>query len=479
MFELENRFLIRYNRSLDILLLVSSFIIAYFVKKNLLPGPWSGLSGDPNYYTVLITLVITCYLSFNFMGFYNSIRKKAHESTIGSLIKGISLGYGLMLFMLFIAKEQDVSRIMLALSFFLSLAFLYAHKTIMHLCLGTQGLQDVFQKKILIIGTKKKAIDAIRSIHKSSSYQIKILGCLDIDNKQLGDVITEDIKVIGTLDSYCQILTSQPVDEVVFAMPIDLISNVKEIINFGEKIGVNLRFLPDWQIQRMLYKPETASVRFDQSIGTPTLVLSSTPHKEGSLFLKSFLDYAVSSIMLFLLSPLLFIIGLGVKLTSNGPVFFSQTRSGLGGRQIKMLKFRTMVTNAEELRKSLNEQNEVDGPVFKMKKDPRITPFGKFLRKTSLDELPQLFNVIKGEMSLVGPRPPIPSEVEQYETWQRRRLSMKPGLTCIWQVSGRRNETDFKSWMKMDLDYIDKWSIWLDLKLLLLTVPAVIWGTGE
>ena len=179
-----------------------------------------------------------------------------------------------------------------------------------------------------------------------------------------------------------------------------------------------------------------------------------------------------------LLSPLMLLIALLIKLTSKGPVLFTQRRSGLNGRQFSLYKFRTMVNNAEELKSQLAQDNEMDGPVFKMKKDPRVTRLGSFLRKSSLDELPQLFNILKGEMSLVGPRPPLPEEVERYQLWQRRRLSMKPGLTCIWQVSGR-NDISFDNWMKMDLDYIDNWSLLFDLKLISITVKEMLLGKGR
>jgi lipopolysaccharide/colanic/teichoic acid biosynthesis glycosyltransferase len=172
------------------------------------------------------------------------------------------------------------------------------------------------------------------------------------------------------------------------------------------------------------------------------------------------------------------LIALLIKLTSKGPVLFTQRRSGLNGRQFSLYKFRTMVNNAEELKSQLAQDNEMDGPVFKMKKDPRVTRLGSFLRKSSLDELPQLFNILKGEMSLVGPRPPLPEEVERYQLWQRRRLSMKPGLTCIWQVSGR-NDISFDNWMKMDLDYIDNWSLLFDLKLISITVKEMLLGKGR
>jgi len=178
--------------------------------------------------------------------------------------------------------------------------------------------------------------------------------------------------------------------------------------------------------------------------------------------------------------PALIVVGLSaiaIKLTSPGPAFFEQERCGLNGRVFTMYKLRSMVNNAEQSRLELEALNEMDGPVFKLSRDPRRTPVGKLLRKFSIDEFPQLYNVLRGDMSLVGPRPPLPQEVARYERWQRRRLSMKPGITCLWQISGR-NEISFHEWMKLDLTYIDNWSLLLDLKILLKTVPVVLLGRG-
>ena len=177
------------------------------------------------------------------------------------------------------------------------------------------------------------------------------------------------------------------------------------------------------------------------------------------------------------LSPLLLAIALAIKLDSPGPVLFRQLRCGLHGRPFTFLKFRSMRVDAEALKKQLAPFNEMDGPAFKMTNDPRVTPVGRFLRRTSLDELPQLWNILRGDMSFVGPRPAVLEEVRQYEPWQRRRLSMQPGLTCLWQVSGR-NELTFDEWMRLDLEYIDNWSLWLDLKIALKTIPAVLLGRG-
>jgi exopolysaccharide biosynthesis polyprenyl glycosylphosphotransferase len=211
---------------------------------------------------------------------------------------------------------------------------------------------------------------------------------------------------------------------------------------------------------------------------TPMLTISSTPMNYLALKSKHLFDMAFSALILIGLSPLFLGIAWAIKLDSKGPVLFKQKRVGLRGRRFQVLKFRTMVMNAEELKQQLMEHNEMDGPVFKIADDPRITRVGRFLRKTSLDELPQFFNVLMGEMSVVGPRPPLPDEVRVYERWQLRRLSMKPGITCIWQVSGRNN-IPFEEWMKMDLEYIDNWSLKLDFVIFLKTIRTMLRGDGQ
>jgi len=196
------------------------------------------------------------------------------------------------------------------------------------------------------------------------------------------------------------------------------------------------------------------------------------------MFVRRILDVILAGLILVVFGPLVMLpVAIVIKLTSSGPVLFRQRRCGLNGRQFIMYKFRSMVNNAEQLRVELEGLNEMDGPVFKSSRDPRITTVGKIIRRFSIDELPQVFNVLRGDMSLVGPRPPLPSEVARYERWQRRRLSMKPGMTCLWQISGR-NEVSFDDWMKLDLTYIDNWSLLLDLKILLKTVPVVLLGRG-
>jgi exopolysaccharide biosynthesis polyprenyl glycosylphosphotransferase len=209
------------------------------------------------------------------------------------------------------------------------------------------------------------------------------------------------------------------------------------------------------------------------------LVFRSTPEDSWQALAKQAIDVVGAFFLLLALSPLLLIVTVWIRLTSPGPVLFKQQRSGLNGQPFTMLKFRSMISNAEQKKQELAALNEMSGPVFKLTDDPRVTPVGRFLRKYSVDELPQLVNVLRGEMSLVGPRPLPVDEVMRFDDFaHRRRLSVKPGLTCLWQVSGRNNVTDFKDWVRLDLEYIDNWSLWLDLKILVRTVPVVLMGTG-
>lgn len=206
--------------------------------------------------------------------------------------------------------------------------------------------------------------------------------------------------------------------------------------------------------------------------------LVTTVDKRRQVFSKRILDIFVSFIMFFLSLPFMIIIASAIKFSSPGPVLFRQLRSGLNGKKFMFYKFRTMVVGAEEQLKNLANHNEMEGPAFKMRNDPRITSFGKFLRKTSLDELPQLWNILIGDMSLVGPRPLVAEDVERYDNRYIRRLDMPPGLTCLWQIKGRNKICRFDDWMKLDLEYIDNWSFKMDVRIILLTVPAVIFGTG-
>ena len=293
-------------------------------------------------------------------------------------------------------------------------------------------------------------------------------------HSQEGIEILAEIDLAQTpLERVVEMLHEYSVNALILSSKHSYFEQVEAVIRACELEGVETWIVADF------FKTQISRTSFDDFYGRPVLVFRTTPEASWQGVLKSVLDFVGAIVLLLLLSPFLFLFGLIIKLSSPGPILFRQMRAGLNGQPFIMYKFRTMVTNAEQLKAELAALNEMTGPVFKIAKDPRVTRFGRWLRKSSLDELPQLVNVIRGEMSLVGPRPLPVDEVKRFdELAHRRRLSVKPGLTCLWQISGRNDVTDFRDWVRLDLEYIDNWSLWLDLKILWRTVPIVLAGTG-
>jgi exopolysaccharide biosynthesis polyprenyl glycosylphosphotransferase len=278
--------------------------------------------------------------------------------------------------------------------------------------------------------------------------------------------------VIGSFKDLQAILEKGPVDEIILCVPfLHHIAIFSETVRLAQELGIVVRLFPDKTDAQLLSRLHIERFEGDYVV---------TLFREQllmQLLLKRIMDIVLSLVGLIVLSPLLVIVALVTRFTSPGPVLFAQERVGMNKRLFKLYKFRSMYVDAEQRRRELEPLNEMDGPVFKIKNDPRVTPIGHFIRKTSIDELPQLLNVLRGQMSLVGPRPPLLAEVDQYEWLYRRRLSIKPGITCLWQISGR-NDITFKQWMEMDKAYIDNWSLWLDIKILAKTIPAVLFSKG-
>jgi exopolysaccharide biosynthesis polyprenyl glycosylphosphotransferase len=325
---------------------------------------------------------------------------------------------------------------------------------------------------MLIVGTNERAQKFTRKLIQTNSHDYNIVGFIDDSWTGLDNFDKERFNLIGRIDSLKDILEKKVIDEVVICLPIKTFyDKINILINLCEEQGVLVRFAADF------FDLKIARSSIDYFDNIPILTLYSVPADSVQLIFKRLIDIFFTLLILIIIAPLIPLIAIIIKIDDNGPIFFTQERVGLNKRLFKLLKFRTMVVNAEELKESFEKDNEVSGPVFKIKNDPRLTRTGKFLRRTSLDELPQFINVLKSEMSLVGPRPPIMSEVVQYEWKNRRRLSMKPGITCIWQISGR-SDIPFDKWMELDLEYIDNWSILTDLKILIKTIPAVIRGSG-
>ena len=467
------------HRSLDLLLVVFSFIVAYELKRNFfLPGR-EGLSTEPNYYLVLLVIVLLAPFFFRLAGFYQSYRTQTFYQIglrIGKAVFGILAG---TIVVLYLQHAHGVSRLLLILFGVLLAGLLLLTKSLLYYTLRHYRALDYNTRNVLIIGTGLRARRMIQSLQRQKSMGYRIIGCLDpYEHKTTSTPPAEGVKVIGQLNTLPTLLLDQVIDEVIFAADLGDIDYINEYILFAEELGINIHIVPDFQLEKIMYRPETATVFMQEFAGLPTIAISTIPQRPGELLVKSCMDYLIAGCGLVILSPLFLAFILIIKTTSRGPAFFTQERCGLYGRTFKVIKFRTMVDNAEDLQDNLLKANEVDGPVFKINNDPRITRIGKFLRKTSLDELPQLINIMTGHMSLVGPRPPIPAEVQKYQPWQRRRLSMKPGITCIWQVNGR-NSIDFDNWMRLDLEYIDNWSLLLDIKILTKTVKEVLSCNGQ
>ena len=267
-----------------------------------------------------------------------------------------------------------------------------------------------------------------------------------------------------------QMLHEHVVDEIIFAVSKQDLEQMEEIFLACEEEGVKVRVLVNF------FPHLSSEIYLEKLQWLPLLTFSTAPENEYLLFLKRVFDVVLASLLL-LLAPLFLLVAAAIRLTSPGTVIFSQVRCGLNGRRFRLHKFRSMYQDATARSAEVEHLNEMDGPVFKSSRDPRVTPVGRLLRKFSVDEWPQLLNILKGDMSFVGPRPPLPEEVQKYERWQRRRLRMKPGLTCLWALEGR-NKLDFLSWVRLDLHYIDHWSLLLDLKILLRTIPHVLSGKG-
>jgi exopolysaccharide biosynthesis polyprenyl glycosylphosphotransferase len=355
--------------------------------------------------------------------------------------------------------QATISRIALAIFLFLGTALISGRVWLFKLWLEQRGARIHLRNYILLCGNETERRRWKERFLSQPGRDFEIKAEFDLREEGLGRFI--------------ETLHDETVNIVVFSLDERIVPQVREALLACEAEGVEAWVSADF-IQTLFTR-----VQFDNFAGTPLLIYRTTPTLSLELLAKRLLDVTASTLLLILTSPAMVIVALLIRLHSRGPVIFSQNRSGLHGRAFRMYKFRTMVTNAEQARAELENLNEMTGPVFKVKNDPRVTSIGRFLRKTSLDELPQLWNVLRGEMSMVGPRPlPLYETANFGDVTQRRRMSVRPGLTCLWQVRGRNKITDFKDWVRLDLEYIDRWSLWLDLQILFRTIPVVLLGWG-
>jgi exopolysaccharide biosynthesis polyprenyl glycosylphosphotransferase len=400
-------------------------------------------------------------LALEYMGIY---QMRTLEG-FGREVVRIMVAVGLVLLAIFTCitvlriPQVEISRAALGIFFFLASGLLVLRSLLFLLWLQQRGRRVHLRQYVLLCGR-----DQDRKVWKDRflAQPGKIF-----EIRAEFDPGGEGIK------RFIDTLHDEMIDVVVFTLHETLLPQVREALLACEAEGVEAWLSADF-IQTLF-----TNVQFDQFAGQPLLVYRNTPAISYGLVAKRVIDVVGAGVLLLFASPFMALGALVIRVTSPGPIIFSQARSGLHGRPFRMFKFRSMVTNAEQARAELDSMNEMTGPVFKLKNDPRVTPFGHWMRKTSFDELPQLWNVLRGEMSLVGPRPlPLYETANFADLTQRRRMSMRPGLTCLWQTRGRNQITDFKDWVRLDLEYIDRWSLWLDIVILFRTIPVVLLGWG-
>lgn len=457
----------------DLLATVVAFLFAYGLRVWVSERIWHlhPLFSFGKYAPVLVAALVLFPFFGYALGAYRQIEFRRPRDIATDLVKIVTLGMLALVAGLFATRGEFVSR-----------SFLVAFGTFEFLLLAISRwvfLASTFWlrskperiRNFVIVGTTPGSMEVASLLEEGERFGFRLLAFVDAR--------TEPDHIEGLRNSYpvlpkerlSELLHNRVVDEVVFAVGKEGLTSLEPLMQQCEEEGVHMRVHLD-------FLPKGFSHVFVEHLShVPLLTFASSPQNDFALLFKRCVDVAVSALALAVLSPLLVVLAALIKLTSRGPVFYRQVRCGVGGRRFTLLKFRSMVANADEFFPDLKDLNEVDGPVFKMRNDPRCTAVGRWMRTLSLDELPQLWNVLRGDMSLVGPRPPLPEEVEQYEPWQRRRLRIRPGMTCLWALEGR-SQLRFDRWVKLDLLYIDNWSVWLDFKILLKTIPAVLSGRG-
>lgn len=468
--------------TLDCVLITVAFFAAFWLRHDLAPWLWpasfeGGFYPLTSYLPLLpVALAIWAPLLW-FSGRYRSHRTVPLRREIAALLRLAVTAAGILILVVYALRLDErllagdkISRLWLFVFPTLAGALLTSEKIALRLVSRWVRARGLNYRTVVIVGSGPQARAFARALHQQRHWGYRLLGFFTAVPEQHRQEIAGH-PVLGSLDDLPRFVEQNVVDEVYFAVTRRDLEGLEDLyLNLQEQgilTRLALNFFPHTQ----------AHVELDELDGVPLLTFTTSPNNAFALALKRLLDIVLSFVLLVLGLPVVLLVAIAIKLTSSGSVLFRQTRCGLNGRRFTLYKFRTMVEGAEARQRELLPYNEMDGPVFKITDDPRVTTLGRVLRRFSLDELPQLWNVLKGDMSLVGPRPPIPEEVAKYQRWQRRRLAMKPGLTCLWQISGR-NELPFQRWIELDLQYIDSWSPWLDFKILVKTIPAVLSGRG-
>jgi exopolysaccharide biosynthesis polyprenyl glycosylphosphotransferase len=452
-----------------------AFVLAYVLRSFLVHYPFftqrfPDIYPFSHYLPLLVVFLVVWAVVGYFSSFYRDLELSNVIRLTGNIVSQLAIVLVVIYALLYLLRRGDISRSYVLLIGAVDFALLLCGRAASYW--GVSYMRDRLGRfhYLLLVGCGQRAREMATLIEESHGMGLRLLGFVDPD---FGPDSQDKLSgyQVYPLESVGSILQNHVVDEVVFAVDLQDLARLEAVMQHCADLGIRTR------LQLEFLPPAYSRIYLENFRDVQLLSLSSAPDSELRLFFKRVIDVVLSATALVVLSPALLAIAAMIKITSPGPVLFQQTRCGLGGRRFTLYKFRSMINNAEQLRAELHQLNELDGPVFKISDDPRITTVGRWLRRFSLDELPQLWNVFRGDMSFVGPRPAVPDEVQQYEDWQRRRLRMRPGLTCTWVLEGR-SHVDFNRWMQLDLKYIDNWSLWLDAKIFLRTIPIVLSGRG-
>lgn len=481
MFKEKESILQKSTMVLDAAVLSLAFFIAYYLRENVevirtlsfLPAKefvtTDGASLREYLLVLLIVVPVWCFI-FYINGMYRSMRTRRLVEFIWLVFK--SFFFAVLAFgaIVFIFRLTFISRLYFAFFVIVSFAGVISEKIFLYLVMRYIRKRGYNNKRILIVGTGRRAINIVHKVLYHPEWGYKIIGAID-DEPGRGIEKVGPIEVIGGLPDLQNVFHEQAIDEVIFVVPRSRLNHIEDAVYICETEGVKATIAVD------LFNLKIARSRPSEFEDIPLISFETTLAKEWQLYVKRVMDIVIAGLGIIILSPFLLAIAILIKLGSPGSVLFRQIRLGLNGRKFVLYKFRTMYEDAEEKLADVSVADFMGDGEFKKKKIQYMTPIGKILRKFSIDEFPQLFNVFAGHMSLIGPRPCVPEEVQQYQPWQRRRLSMRPGITCLWQIRGRNN-VKFEDWMKLDLEYLDNWSLLLDFKILVKTIPVVIFGIG-
>lgn len=465
------RLLVSIGRALaDMVLVNAAFALAWWSRYELNLGPEvaeQNFVSLETYFPIQVGLALTLLVVYAFNGLYRHRLGLSWLDEVGSIAVGTTVGVAIMIVAVFYYRPVALSRLMFIYVLLLIIAFVSLSRLFERVIRAQLRRRGIGLERVLVVGVGSLGRLMLQNIVAKPDLGFNVVGFVD-------DERTEDLgrfKALGKPADITRLIREQDLDQVIIALPAARHREIVDVLVKCEKEGVNFRIVPDF------YEFSLKQVDISEINGIPLIGLKDVAMGGWALATKRVMDILVSLAVLIVTSPLIAIVALAIKLDSPGPVIFRQVRLGRGERPFVAFKFRSMKEGAEAEVEKLKDLNEADGPIFKIRDDPRITRVGRWLRRTSLDELPQFANILRGEMSLVGPRPPLPSEVENYEDWHRKRLESPPGLTGLWQVSGRSNLT-FDEMVLLDLWYIENWSLALDVKIMLQTIPAVLSGSG-